>query len=189
MKKVVLVSITLLCLTVLKTKAQSSGSAGTYQVGTNVISAGIGLGSSLITGGYGSSTPGISLQYERGVWEAGPGIISLGGYIGYKGYSYSNPDYSSKWNYTIIGFRGAYHLTGIEVENLDVYGGLMLAFDNLSYSETNYNGYAYSGSSYGSGVGLTAFVGAKYYFAGNLGAFAELGYGVSYLSIGLSYKF
>ena len=36
---------------------------------------------------------------------------------------------------------------------------------------------------------FTAFVGARYFFAKNLGGFAELGYGVSYLNLGLAYKF
>src|ERR1700744_854736 len=98
-----------------------------YEVGTNMVSAGIGLGSSLITGSYGSSTPGFSLQYERGMWDAGPGVISVGGYVGYKGYKFSDAMESYKWNYTIVGVRGAWHYTGLDIDNLDLYGGLMLA--------------------------------------------------------------
>ncbi len=187
MKKSALFGIALLVVSVISTvrvKAQ------TYEVGTNVVSAGLGLGSS-IAGGftYGSQSPGISLQYERGIWEAGPGVISLGGYLGFKHYSYNYNNgtnaYSQKWDYTIVGVRGAYHFTGIEVENLDVYAGVMLGFDNLSYSS---NGTGFGGS-YNSDLGLSVFGGARYFFAGNLGAFAEVGYGVSFLSIGLSYKF
>ncbi|MDR3711717.1 MAG: hypothetical protein P4L51_02790 [Puia sp.] len=174
-----------------------SAKAQTYQAGTNTVSAGIGLGSSIAGYTYGSQSPGISLQYERGIWEAGPGVISLGGYLGFKSYRYSASDgygdnYSEKWNYTIVGARGAYHYTGFKVENLDVYGGLMLSYNHLSYSASASNGsgsYGASGGSYGSAVGFTAFVGGRYYFANSLGAFAELGYGVSYLNVGLAYKF
>jgi hypothetical protein len=187
MKKSVLFSIVMFLVSVISTV---SVKAQTYEVGTNVISGGLGLGSS-IAGGftYGSQSPGISLQYERGIWEAGPGVISLGGYLGFKRYSYNynngNTAYSQKWNYTIVGARGAYHFTGIEVENLDVYAGLMLGFDNLSYSSSG----AGIPGSYSSDLGLSVFGGARYFFAGDLGAFAEVGYGVSFLSIGLSYKF
>jgi hypothetical protein len=196
MKKSVLFYLALLIVFVISTvsvKAQSNSQ--TYEVGTNVISGGLGLGSS-IAGGYtyGSQTPGISLQFEHGFWEAGPGVISLGAYLGYKGYKYSFSDgtgYSvtEKWNYTIIGARGAYHFTGVNVENLDLYAGVMLSYDNLSFSYSNSQGGTYAGSSYGSSVELSPFAGAKYYFAGDLGGFAELGFGVSIFSIGLSYKF
>ena|ERR1700743_631920 len=191
MKKSVLFGIVLFMISVI---SAGTVKAQTYEVGTNVVSFGLGLGSSIAGYTYGSQTPGISLQYERGLWEAGPGVISLGGYLGYKGYKYSafaGPDsYTEKWNYTILGVRGAYHFTGLDVDHLDVYGGLMLAYDALNYSYTsnNGNGFANSGS-YGSDLGLTAFVGAKYYFAGDLGAFAELGYGVAFLNLGISYKF
>lgn len=170
--------------------------AQAFEAGTNVISAGIGLGSSLASGfTYGTQSPGISASYDRGIWEAGPGVISLGGYIGYKSFKYGYADaggaYSYKWNYTIIGARGAYHFTGINVENLDLYAGVMIAYDNLSFSYSSTNGVSYSGNTgaYNSGLGLSVFAGARYYFAGNLGVFGELGYGVSILGIGLSYKF
>jgi hypothetical protein len=175
-----------------------SANAQTYSVGTNVVSAGLGLGSSIAGYTYGSQSPGISLQYERGLWQAGPGVISLGGYLGFKSYKYSINDgagdsYSEKWNYTIIGARGAWHYTGLSVPNLDVYGGLMLSYNHLSFSGSVSNsagGYqSAAGGSYGSDLGFTAFVGGRYFFAGNLGAFLELGYGVSYLNLGLSYKF
>jgi hypothetical protein len=190
MKKANVLFAFLLVISGLSVKAQ------TYQTGTNVVSAGIGLGSSIAGYTYGSQSPGISLQYERGLWPAGPGVISLGGYLGFKSYKYSYNDglgdnYSEKWSYTIVGARGAYHYTGFKVDNLDVYGGLMLSYNHLSYSASAASGgyHSSSGGSYGSAIGFTAFVGGRYFFAKNLGGFAELGYGVSYLNLGLSYKF
>src|ERR1044072_9560322 len=80
-----------------------------FEKGTNVISAGVGLGGHYGSYTYGSQTPAISVQYEKGVWDiGGPGVISLGGYAGTKSYKYSS-DYGfgayhskDKWNYTII---------------------------------------------------------------------------------------
>jgi hypothetical protein len=162
--------------------------AQAFEAGTNVVSAGIGLGSSLANYTYGSQSIGLSATYDRGIWEAGPGVISLGAYIGYKSFTYSGPGYDYKWNYTIIGARGAWHFTGLNVENLDLYGGLMLSFDNLSTSFSN-DVPGYVPGSYASTIELSPFVGARYYFANNLGVYGELGFGVSILDIGLSYKF
>ncbi|OQP46238.1 hypothetical protein A4H97_31235 [Niastella yeongjuensis] len=167
-----------------------------FEKGTNVVSAGIGLGGNFGSYTYGSQTPGLSLQYERGVWDiGGPGVISLGGYLGTKSYKYSE-DYgpyhaTHKWNYTIIGLRSAYHYNGINNKKFDVYGGLMLSYNILSYkySDNAGNNGFHAAGSYNSGLGLSAFVGGRYLFTEHIGAFAELGYGVSILNLGLAIKF
>lgn len=194
MKKSALYS---LALVVISFFSAASVNAQAFEAGTNVISGGIGIGSSLASGfTYGSQSPGFSLGYDRGIWEAGPGVISLGGYLGLKTFKYGFVDnngfaYSYKWNYTIIGVRGAYHFTGLQVENLDLYAGVMIAYDNLNFKYTDNAGVSYTtnAGSYNSGLGVSIFAGARYYFAGNLAVFGELGYGVSILGIGLSYKF
>jgi len=162
-----------------------------FQKGTNIISAGVGLGSSILSYSGTSQTPALSLQYERGVWDiGGPGVISLGGYVGYKGYSYSATDYSEKWHYTVLGVRSAYHYNGLNVDKLDLYGGVMLSYNILSYSYSDNLGYNVSGNgSYGSTVGLSLYVGARYFFTDNLAVLAELGYGVAYLNVGIAAKF
>ncbi|MFT4154225.1 hypothetical protein [Parafilimonas sp.] len=49
----------------------------------------IGLGSSMLNYSGAGQTPAISAQFERGVWPiGGPGVISLGGYAGFKTYKY-----------------------------------------------------------------------------------------------------
>jgi len=159
--------------------------------GTNVISAGIGLGSSLGGFNYGSQTPALSLNYEKGIWEVGgPGVISLGGYAGRKSYKYSGPGYTQKWGYTIIGVRSAYHYNGINSDKFDVYGGIMLSYNILNYSYKDNNGNNINtGRNYGSAAGFTLYAGGRYFFSQNTAVFAELGYGVSYLTLGLSLKF
>lgn len=167
-----------------------------FKKGTNVVSAGIGLGSSILSYTGASQTPALNLQYERGVWDiGGPGVVSLGGYAGYKGYSYSGKvntySYSQKWHYTVIGVRSAYHYNGLDAKKLDVYGGVMLAYNLLSYSYSDNTGtgnVAGTGS-YGSTAGFSLYVGGRYFFSNNIAVLAELGYGVSYLSIGIAAKF
>ncbi len=157
------------------------GKAQEFASGDNVISAGIGLG-----GDYGSfatseQTPGLSLQYERGIWEiVDRDVISLGGYLGYKTYSYDAGLSDYKWTYTILGVRGAYHYNGFNINNLDVYGGAMLSYNILSFDGEG---------NYGSTAAGTAFLGGRWYFTESIAAMAEVGYGVAYLTIGASFKF
>lgn len=168
-----------------------AANAQEFQKGTNIISAGIGLGSSILSYSGASQSPALSLQYERGVWDiGGPGVISLGGYAGYKGYSFSGTDYSEKWHYTVLGIRSAYHYNGLNVKKLDLYGGVMLSYNLLSYSYSDNSGYNLSGSgNYGSTVGFSLYIGTRYFFTDNLAVLAELGYGVAYLNIGIAAKF
>ena len=44
-------------------------------------------------------------------------------------------------------------------------------------------------SSYNSGINWSLFLGARYFFTENVGAFAELGYGISNLNLGVTFKF
>lgn len=145
-----------------------------FQKGTSIIQGGIGIGSNL--GGLGNGRPAIAVGYEYGMWEVGgPGVISLGGYFGNLGNDFAN--------YNVIGVRSAYHYNGItDVPELDVYGGAMLAYNNVSVK-------GLGTFNYGSGVGLSLYIGSRYFFTENFGAFAELGYGVSTLSVGVAFKF
>jgi len=186
----------------LESKAQA------FVSGTNTLSASIGIGGRLGSYVSSSQSPGLSANFERGIWEIGSaGVISLGGYAGLKSYKYEksyNSSYwngnrisaytyktTSKWKYTIIGMRSAFHYNAIGGDKLDLYGGLLLSYNILSYKFTDNDPYYDYGSSvnYGSAVGLTAYIGARYLLANNFGVYSELGYGISYLTIGASLKF
>lgn len=161
-------------------------SAQEFSQGTNVINAGIGIGGNFYFGDLGTSSQGIglNLSYERGIWEtADIGIVSLGGYLGYKSYK-SDPFFGGEtfnYSYTIIGVRGAFHYTGLNVDNLDVYGGAMLSFNIASFDG--------DGDLLDSRPSGTVFVGGRWYFTENFGAFAEAGYGVAFLSLGVAFRF
>ncbi len=172
-------------LAVMAAMAFSPIYAQQFRTGSNAVNVGIGFGTAL--SGLGTGRPAISASFERGMWEAGPGIISLGAYAGITGYTYKAAGYTQKWNYTVVGARGAYHYNGfISVPQLDPYGGAMLGYNIVSYSATG----DYTGSNaYGSGLGFSLFVGGRWFFSDNLAAFAELGYGVSILNAGISFKF
>jgi hypothetical protein len=155
-----------------------SANAQEFESGNNILSAGIGLGGDFGSYNTTKESPGFSVQYERGIWKIGEeDVIGLGGYLGYKTYKYEVDTDQYKWTYTIIGIRGAYHVNSLEVEKLDAYGGLMLSYNMLSFDGEG---------DYGSGTGFTAFIGGRWYFTDNIAAMAELGYGISYLTVGIS---
>lgn len=71
----------------------------------------------------------------------GPGVISLGGYIGNTGYKYNFGGFKQSWNCTIIGFRSAYNYNGFtNAPNLDVYGGAMLSYNFVKFSGSGFLG-------------------------------------------------
>ena len=187
MKKITCFLLFLLIIGTTCTKAQS------FEKGTKVMSLGIGLGSSLLNYSGSNQTPALSAQFEKGTWETRSGVISLGGYVGYKAYKYADKSlgYSEKWTYTIVGVRSSYHYTGLNLDKLDLYGGVMLSYNILKYKYTDDYGYSgnYNTGSYGSGAGFTGFLGGRYSFSKNIAVTAELGYGVSYLTLGLAFKF
>jgi hypothetical protein len=68
--------------------------------------------------------PTASAVVEAGLWQAGPGVVTLGGEIGGSflsgGYQYDN-NYSSRT--VIVAARAAWHY-GWQVPGLDTYGGV-----------------------------------------------------------------
>ncbi|UHG90523.1 hypothetical protein [Spirosoma oryzicola] len=145
------------------------------------INAGIGLGA------YTAGGIPIGLSVEKTIQNN----ISVGGSIDYARYGYNTGGYS--WHYTFIyaGARGSYHLgellnTGND--KFDPYAGVSLGFRHASYKDT----YGYVGdyyNPYSSGLYLGIHLGARYMFSEKFGGFAEVGYGVSALRLGLSAKF
>ncbi|WP_298487210.1 hypothetical protein [uncultured Maribacter sp.] len=160
----------------------SQSYAQEFNTGTNVINAGIGFGGNFGNYTTSSQSPSYSIAYERGIWEVpGPGVVSLGAYLGTKTYKYNYTFGNDKWNYTIIGIRGAYHYNGLEIKNLDIYAGAMFSYNILSYKGSPGN--------FGSKPSGTAFAGGRWYFSKTFAAFAEAGYGVAYLNLGASIRF
>lgn len=167
-----------------------------FDMGDNVLSGMLGIGGHYgIYSSYTTVTPGFGISYEHGLQvEAGSGVIGVGGYVGYKSLGYKkaylgNYVYDYRWTYIIVGARGAYHYDLFGVEELDTYGGLMFAANILSTEDksTYPSGYddLVTGNTYPS---VTLFVGGRYYFTESIGGLMEIGYGISYLSFGLSFK-
>ena len=148
------------------------------------INAGVGL-LRTIYGTHSTTVPPVSVSAEMGITDK----ISVGGYIGYtatKDYFWADDNDYANYSFTIIGARGSYHFNLID--KMDTYAGLMLGYAIASSKIVSDNPYLDDFSAAASGMALSAYVGGRYNFSENLGAFAELGWGISVLNVGVTFK-
>ena len=151
-----------------------------------VLSAGIGLG---MFGLYGSSTlPPIFVAFETGVADK----ITAGGLVAYSGSSEDFSYGSWKYTYIVISARASYHFLENN-KNIDAYAGAGLGYDIVSASTTwrTAEDQRLFGNSFSASASYFFFdvhLGARYYFSPKFAAMGEVGYGVGFLRLGLSYK-
>ena len=155
----------------------SAASAGRHVY----VNAGIGLATY-----YGGGLPlGVSVEADV------KNNFSVGGSVDYFRYNYGY--YSGGYTFIYAGARASYHLgdaLNVQNANFDPYIGATLGFRHARYRDSY--GYSYSdyySNSYNSGLYIGIHAGARYLFSPKIGAFAEVGYGVSALKIGLTGKF
>ncbi len=193
--------IKLIMLTVLLTSAidgmaqKKKGSSGggarpAFEKGSKTLGLSLGY--------YGDvrSLPAFTVMYDQGIINnVGPGTIGIGGIVGAKfaSYKYSSGGYKATWANYIVAARGTYHLTILKDKNnkFDPYAGVTvgLRFNNYEDSYYDHFGY-YNPNSYNSVYPVVGvFVGAKYNFSKNFGAFSELGYDISFFRIGINFNF
>jgi len=175
MKKIVLI-VTVTVFTLTHLVAQDA----TFVKGNKVLDVGVGMGS--ISSAW---TPVFSASFEAGIIDniIKKGVIGVGGYLGYSSRTYAGWKRSN----ILIAGRGNFHYP--LVKKMDTYAGLMIGWD--VYSEKwKGEGSAPDHSSYG-GFISTLFAGTSYYFSKNIAVMAELGLGyhLTYLDIGVSFKF
>ncbi len=182
-------------------------SAQSFDVGSNAFNFGLGLGtrySYYYSYGERSVSPALIVAYDRGVTQLGPGVLGIGGLVGfqtvkweYRDSNYSGSyviNYKRRWSNTLVGARGTYHWNEWHGnDKLDLYAGVFVGYNIGTYTSettrtingvtTTYDdGYA-SSSSYARGG---AFAGARYLFTPKFGVYGEVGYGVAYLNAGLT---
>lgn len=194
-----------------KNKNNSAGDGSKcFNESTKIINLGLGFlgaGYYKYSRGFGytyKSTPAFSISYEQAIpKKLGPGYLGVGAYFGYKSENYRYDNYYNKngvnyyysHNYThmFIAARAAYHADALNFSKGELYFGGVLGVRIQSYRYENNspdpdkNLYAYSGGNVYPGYSL--FVGGRYYFTNSIGMFGEIGYGISYLTLGLSFKF
>jgi hypothetical protein len=188
-QKIIDMKIKSLSLLILFLGVYLIGSSQEFEKGSKVLNLGVGFGG-YGTWGYNVAVPPVSASVEIGILDGiiDKGSIGVGGYIGYASYkqdgNWAGDEY---WTYNrlFLGARGVFHYPLIE--KLDTYGGLMLGFNSYMWK---WHGTAYDPIEPGnSGIGSSIFVGGRYYFNDKFAGMAELGYGISYLNLGIALKF
>jgi hypothetical protein len=160
-----------------------------FNKGDKVINLGIGIGNTLYSGSYYTrGVPPISLSYEQGIVDGvfDKGVIGIGGYVGYTSYKYDYLGWGYKYSNIIIGAGGLFHYP--LVKKLDTYAGILLGYNIATSTEFGTDpGLDFDATS--GGIVFSGFVGARYYFTESIAAFAQLGYGIAYLTFGVSFRF
>lgn len=158
----------------------SAGARAQDVKGQNFLNAGIGVG----TFGFSGSGIPITASLEHGFTDK----ISAGVVAGYVRTTV-NPDYH--YSYHLLGVRGSYHfneLLNVPGEKWDIYGGAALFYRGYKATYKHFYGTEDYHAS-GGGLDVALHAGARYMFSGNTGAYAELGYGISPLQLGVSFTF
>ncbi len=164
-----------------------------FNIGDRVVNIGIGLGSLYGSGLYSKTTvPPISISFEQGILDGilEKAVIGVGAYVGYTSYKwhyvYSTYDYGYKYSNIIIGGRGSFHYP--VVDKLDTYVGILLGYNIVTSSEFgSFSGF-YDYTPDRGRIAFSGYVGGRYYFSDKFSGFAELGYGIAYLTLGLGVK-
>ncbi|MEA5461452.1 hypothetical protein VB796_20470 [Arcicella sp. LKC2W] len=164
MKKLLTFSFLLALLLTASSKSFSQA----YKQGDNLLNGTIGIGN-----GFGNLAIGGS--FEHGFTET----ISAGGSFDYLGLG----SVYGSGGLLYIAARGSFHAGELlkASDKLDPYAGLGLGY--VSWPGTAFSGYGASGLFFG------GHVGARYWFADNLGGVAELGFGTANLKLGVTLKF
>ena len=183
MKKSTLSKLAILSFIILtagSVRAQEIQDAAGSVKGVNYLNAGIGIGTFGFTGSGGLP---IVASFEHGFTDK----ISAGLSLGLVSTKYAQ---YWKYNYFVIGARGSYHfneLLNVSNPKLDTYGGATLFYRGYS---VKYDGPdTFDGKSSSGGLDIAIHVGSRYFFSDNFGAFAELGWGISPLQLGVTLKF
>lgn len=193
----------------LKNKSLLQDNTGDHCFNENskVLNTGIGAGTGYYSAYKGAgytykNSPAFSISYEQALpKKLGPGYLGLGAYFGYQSatsrydrayYSGNYYHYQHKWRSYFIAARGAYHFDFLNWRRAEVYAGVIAGLRVQTYNYTTNNpdpdndSYKLNqGSAY---PAVSLFAGARWYFVENIGVFAELGYGISYGTVGFSFK-
>lgn len=168
--------------------AQSRKSLVTpFKKGTVTFNAGVGFGTDYKNEYASSSAIGTKAAFEFGVWQAGPGVVSLGVEAGATTSNRSDRYYKEDFrSHTIVvAGRSAWHY-GWKVPGLDTYAGLSAGagFHHYDYYNNPHDRYDYNDVI----PVVGGFVGVSYFFTPVFGVNAEAGFDITSLQGGIVFK-
>lgn len=158
------------------------------KTGDKLLNLGIGFFKQLPDGNPNKlSIPPIPISFEYVVKDdlfEGNGALGIGGFFGYSNAKQEFYSGSHKVSRLIIGARGYVHYA--LVEKLDTYAGALLGYksDVTKFSYDDYPDDKLTDSK----PTLNVFAGCRYFFNEKIAGIAELGWGMSIVTIGVAVK-
>lgn len=151
----------------------------------------VGIGFPNLVGIGTTTVPPISISGEYTILSDlinnNNGAVSVGGYMGFAASKDSRTsaagDYGWRHNNFLLGTRGSFHYQF--VDNLDTYAGMLIGYNIESVKGF---GQVTGSSANGGGFLWGMFIGARYFFNDSFGVFTELGYGVAFINLGVTFK-
>lgn len=161
---------------------KARGNVSPVEVGNVTFNVGVGVGTEYQNDYYNSAF-GTKAAIEAGLWNAGPGVITLGAEVG--GSSSSGGYYNNYKSSTfIVAGRSAWHY-GWNLGSLDTYAGLSAG--------VGFHHYAYN--NVGNNINQNevipvfgGFVGASYFITPSFGVNVEAGYDITQIQGGIILK-
>ena len=110
--------------------------------------------------------------------------IGIGVWFDMWSYDYEFSTFNSSTTYMAFAGTGAYHFPVKSAPKWDPFVGLALGYYVVSYSDDVPGGVDAAASR----IFLGGFGGARYFFKPNISGVARLGFGASYLTLGVDFK-
>lgn len=167
----------------------------TIETEENILQIGLGTSPNYYSYNFGF-TPTVSLGFQRGITELGPGTLTLGLIGAFNSRSYTDY-YTAKnrwkrtWTNFLIGPRAEWH-ANFDVDKLDFYVGLTIAMRYESYKREwldDYKDDNYKDNFGGAYLVGGPHVGLAYYLTNSVGLFGEFGYTINWMTVGVDFKF
>lgn len=162
-----------------------------------IINLGVGLGSFYglnsysFSGASSSSIPPVSISVDFPSKKTAG--LTFGGYFGYTSNKLTVSDdlfgsYGWRSSYYIIGARATYSYNLFNSDKTIPYGSVMLGYNVARSSYFGDDSFSSSYNAASGGFTYSGAIGIRHMFNNKTGAFAELGYGIAYLTAGISLK-
>lgn len=157
----------------------TNGETTPMHVGSVFVNLGLGVGADYKGDSYGTAF-GFKASAEFGLWQAGPGVVTLGPEIGGSFSNNAITGSSYYGNTFVIAGRSAWHY-GWNVPGLDTYGGF-----SAGIGIHHASGPGYDNNSVIPAFG--AFVGGSYFVSPTFGFNAEAGFDITNFQVGVVFK-
>jgi hypothetical protein len=172
------------------------GKAQSIEDNDNILSISVGLGSFYKSSdSFNKESPTLGLMYERALpleWERA--VIGIGCYAGARSLVSKNSSgflyYDKHYTFIIGGLRSSFHYNEwFRSYDLDSYAGIMYSYCIFSLPDKSDYVTGADIPKKKSGTGPSIYAGLRYYLDKSWAVYGEVGFGLSYLTLGACAKF